>query len=112
MFSVLYGNGTESMWCNHVSVSATNYSPGLFMSFSTASAFPDNPQIFRVPICTHPGVCTSPLLALSILVDRVGFGFCAHSFNRWRAIFPGNFGSPLFFFFYCSCFISRLELLK
>ena len=112
MFSVLYGNGTESIGRNRVSVSARNRSSRLFMGFSTASSFPDNPLIFRAPIGTYPGVYTSPLLALSILIHRVGFGFCAHGFNRWSAILPGNFGPPLFFFFFCSCFISRLEILK
>ena len=113
MFSVLYGNGTESMGRNHVSVSARNCSLRLFMSFSTALAFPDNPRIFRVPIGTHWGVCTSPVLALSTLIGRVGFGFCAPSLDRWGTIFSGNFGPPpFFFFFFCSCFIPRLELLK
>ena len=114
MLSVLYGNVTESIERNHVSVSVRNCSTRLFMSFSTASAFLDNPRIFKVPLGIHPRICTSPLLELSILIERVGFGFfCIHSFNRWGAILPGNFGPTLFFFFFfCPCFISRFELLK
>ena len=101
MFSVLYGNSTESIWRNHVSVNSRNCIYQLFISFSTASTFLDNPRIFRVPIGTHPEVRTSSLFARSNITNRVGFGIHAHRLNRWGAIFFGYLWSTPLLFYAC-----------